>query len=49
MPRTSESFDKDLAVLVTTEGTALNDAVTTVAQDVTEAAIDDLDLGGGGA
>src|SRR5690606_23535348 len=34
MPRTSEPFDKDLAVLVQDETSALHDSVAAVAQDV---------------
>lgn len=34
MPRTSESLDTDLAVLISTDGTAVNDAVVAEAEGV---------------
>src|SRR5690606_31084248 len=45
MPRTYESFDKDLAILVSNDDSAVNDAIETIVDDK----IEDLDLGGGGA
>src|SRR5690606_8823036 len=45
MPRTYESFDKDLALLVSNDDSAVNDAIETIVDDK----IEDLDLGGGGA
>jgi hypothetical protein len=33
MPRTYESFDKDLAILVSNDDSALNDAVETIVDD----------------
>jgi hypothetical protein len=44
MPRTYESFDKDLAILVSDDASAVNDAIETIVDDK----IEDLDLGGGG-